>query len=114
MNNFGFKLLKQRHVDFEANDKRVSAYILGKEPSFGYCIECGACAATCTSGHFVHFSLREINILIKRGENDTVREMIDKCMLCGKCILTCPRGVNTRNIILLASEAIQKLDNDGL
>jgi heterodisulfide reductase subunit C len=28
-------------------------------------------------------------------------------MLCGKCILVCPRGVNTRNVIALAQEAFK-------
>jgi heterodisulfide reductase subunit C len=35
-------------------------------------------------------------------------------MLCGKCTLVCPRGVNTRNIIILAGEAIQKLEANEL
>jgi heterodisulfide reductase subunit C len=29
-------------------------------------------------------------------------------MLCGKCILVCPRGVNTRNVVTLARQAFQK------
>jgi heterodisulfide reductase subunit C len=33
---------------------------------------------------------------------------IGKCMLCGKCALVCPRGVNTRNIVALAKQAFQK------
>jgi heterodisulfide reductase subunit C len=27
-------------------------------------------------------------------------------MLCGKCILVCPRGVNTRNVVFAAREAL--------
>lgn len=72
------------------------------------CIECGGCSATCTTGNFTRFSLRELQILIKRGENATVRDNINKCMLCGKCTLVCPRGVNTRNVVMLAREAFQK------
>jgi heterodisulfide reductase subunit C len=73
--------------------------------------ECGGCSATCTSGNLIRFSLRELHILIKRGENDQVRKNIKKCMLCGKCTLVCPRGVNTRNIVVLAKQAFQKFDN---
>ncbi|HHU34787.1 MAG: 4Fe-4S dicluster domain-containing protein [Bacteroidales bacterium] len=114
MSDFGYVLLKNRHIDYEANDKRIAEYIYAREPSFGYCMECGCCAGTCTSGNFTHLSLREINILIKRGETSTIKEQIDKCMLCGKCTLVCPRGVNTRNIIILAGEAIQKLEANEL
>ncbi len=107
MNKFGFALSKGRQIDYESNDKSVAEYIYSKEPSFSLCIECGCCAATCTSGSFTKFSLRELNILIKRGEIDSVRQSIKKCMLCGKCTLVCPRGVNTRNIVFLAREAIK-------
>ena len=100
--------MKGRHIDYDANDKSISEYISEREPSFRICIECGCCSATCTTGNFTGFSLREIHILLKRGENEIVREKISKCMLCGKCILVCPRGVNTRNIILLAREAFHK------
>jgi heterodisulfide reductase subunit C len=61
-------------------------------------------------GNFTRFSLREVNILIKRGENDQVYQALKKCMLCGKCSLVCPRGVNTRNIIVLAKKAFQLSD----
>jgi heterodisulfide reductase subunit C len=108
MGNFGFAILKERHIDYDANDKSVAEYIYDHEPSFRVCIECGCCSATCTTGSFTKFSLRELNILIKRGENDQVRDSIVKCMLCGKCTLVCPRGVNTRNVIMLAREAFQK------
>lgn len=109
MDKFGFTLSKARVIDFDANDRRIADYIIEREPSFRACIECGACSATCTTGNFTEFSLREINILIKRGENDKVRNKIRKCMLCGKCSLICPRGVNTRNVVFVAREAFQKI-----
>jgi heterodisulfide reductase subunit C len=108
MGNFGFTIIKERHIDFDANDRSIADYIREGEPSFKLCIECGGCSSTCTTGNFTRFSLRELHILIKRGENEFVRENIRKCMLCGKCILVCPRGVNTRNVIMLAQQAFQK------
>jgi len=108
MGNFGFTLIKERHIDFDANDKSIAEYISDREPSFRICIECGCCSATCTSGNFTPFSLRELQILLRRGENNKVKDEIRKCMLCGKCTLVCPRGVNTRNIVMLAREAFQK------
>jgi len=110
MNKFGFTISQGRQIDYESNSRRIADYIYDNEPSFRLCIECGACSATCTAGNFTSFSLRELNILIKRGENDQVYQSLKKCMLCGKCSLVCPRGVNTRNIIILAKKAFQLSD----
>jgi heterodisulfide reductase subunit C len=108
MNKFGFTISKGRQIDFDSNDRSIAEYIYEMEPSFRLCIECGGCSATCTSGNFTGFSLRELHILIKRGETNGVHKILAKCMLCGKCTLVCPRGVNTRNIIMLARQAFQK------
>ena len=114
MEKFGFTISKGRQIDYESNDRRIAEYIFEKEPGFRLCIECGGCSATCTSANFTRFSLREINILIKRGENEQVRESIKNCMLCGKCTLVCPRGVNTRNIVVLVKQAFQKSDDHAI
>jgi heterodisulfide reductase subunit C len=111
MEKFGYAISKGRQIDYDLNDKSIAEYIHAKEPSFSVCIECGCCSATCTAANFTKFSLREFNILIKRGEYETVRQNIRKCMLCGKCTLVCPRGVNTRNVITLAKQAFQKAEN---
>jgi heterodisulfide reductase subunit C len=110
MEKFGYTISKGRQIDYDSNDRRIAEYIFEKEPSFRRCIECGGCSATCTAGNYTKFSLRELHILIKRGENELVRQSIKKCMLCGKCILVCPRGVNTRNIVTLAKQAFLKSD----
>jgi heterodisulfide reductase subunit C len=110
MEKFGFTISTGRQIDYESNDRRIAEYILEKEPSFRLCIECGGCSSTCTTANFTLFSLRELNILIKRGEIEKVRENIKKCMLCGKCTLVCPRGVNTRNVVVLTRQALQKAD----
>jgi len=110
MNKFGFEISQGRQIDYDSNNRSIAVYIFENEPSFRLCIECGGCSATCTTGNFTGFSLRELNILIKRGENDQVRNKLKKCMLCGKCILVCPRGVNTRNVVVLAKKAFQEMD----
>jgi heterodisulfide reductase subunit C len=108
MEKFGFTLIKGRRIDYDSNDRSIAEYVSAREPSFRVCIECGGCSAACTTANFTQFSLREIQILLKRGENDEVRDKIKKCMLCGKCTIVCPRGVNTRNVILLIQEALRK------
>ena len=111
MDKFGFTISKGRQINYDSNDRRVADFIIDNEPSFRLCIACGGCAASCTAGYFTQFSLRELNILINRGENDLPRDDIKKCMLCGKCTLVCPRGVNTRNVVFLAKQAFTKFDS---
>jgi heterodisulfide reductase subunit C len=108
MDRFGFTISKGRQIDWDKNDRSIADFIREREPSFRLCIACGGCAATCTTGNFTEFSLREINILIHRGENQKPENDIKKCMLCGKCTLICPRGVNTRNVVVAAREAFRK------
>jgi heterodisulfide reductase subunit C len=114
MEKFGYTISKGRQIDYDLNDRGIADYVFDRESSFRLCIECGGCSATCTTGNFTKFSLREIYILIKRGENDMIRQNIRKCMLCGKCTLVCPRGVNTRNIVVLIKQAFQISDENAL
>ena len=111
MDKFGFTISKGRQIDWEANNREIVDFIIEREPSLKSCIECGGCSATCTTGNFTSFSLREIHILLKRGENEPVRDIIKHCMLCGKCSIVCPRGVNTRNVVFLARQAFKKYDS---
>ena len=110
MEKFGFSISEKRQIDWDSNDRRIADYIREKEPSFKMCIACGGCSATCTTGNITDFSLREINILLHRGENSKPGKDLKKCMLCGKCSLVCPRGVNTRNVVFVAKQAFQKFD----
>jgi heterodisulfide reductase subunit C len=114
MEEFGFTITKGRQIDWDTNDRSIADFIREREPSFKLCIACGCCAATCTTGNFTSFSLREVNILIHRGENAKPGEDIKKCMLCGKCTLLCPRGVNTRNVVFLARQAFKKYYENAL
>ncbi len=101
MNNFGFAINVGRQIDFDKNDKSLFEFIKTHEPSIKLCIGCGACTATCTSGNLTQFNFRKLHMLLSRGEDLNVEKEILKCMLCGKCKLVCPRGVNTRNVIFL-------------
>jgi heterodisulfide reductase subunit C len=97
--DWGYSILKGRQIDFENNDFSISKFVAQHEPSFKWCIGCGSCTATCSAARFTDFNPRKINLLIQRGETKDLAEEIAKCMLCGKCQLVCPRGINTRNVI---------------
>ena len=105
MPNFGFNITKGRQIDYDNNDLSLYHFITEREPSFQLCIGCGGCTATCSAGNFTTFHFRKMHHLIKRGETDQLEEKIAGCMFCGKCKLVCPRGVNTRNVIILIKRA---------
>ena len=65
------------------------------------CIGCGACTALCTAGNLTSFNFRKVHTLVRRGEYQGAYEEMNKCMLCGKCRLVCPRGINTRGVVML-------------
>ncbi len=113
-NRFGFTINRSRQIDYDASDRRVSEYITAREPGFRLCFACGGCTATCTAGQHTYFNLRRMITLIRRGEIEPLREEVSRCMLCGKCLLVCPRGVNTRHVASLAAEAIGKLYRNEL
>lgn len=89
-------------------DKAVGSYVEAEHRS-ELCIGCGGCSATCTAGNLTEFNIRKLQMLVKRGETKEVGEHLQKCMLCGKCLLVCPRGVDTRRMILTMLKYINSL-----
>jgi heterodisulfide reductase subunit C len=110
MTNFGYTISHDRQINYDSNDRRIARYLAEHEPTFLVCFACGTCTATCSAGLFTNFSLREMIGDIKRGEIRKIKTEAEKCMLCGKCQLACPRGVNTRNIILSIQRAIEAFE----
>jgi heterodisulfide reductase subunit C len=49
--------------------------------------------------------------MVMRGQTATVHAEAGKCMLCGKCQMACPRGVNTRNVLLAIHRCTQPAAN---
>jgi len=114
MSNFGFTINKPRVIDYDLADKRVLNYVLANEPSFNLCIFCGSCTSTCSAGNFTDFNIRKMKMYIRRGLVEDIGVEAEKCMLCGKCFLVCPRGVNNRNIVLKVREALTKIESHEL
>lgn len=106
MKDFGYTMIRQRTIDYDQFDGRLLNDILRMEPSFKVCLSCGGCTATCSAGDLVSFNVRRMNLLLRRGETAELQSEIEKCMLCGKCMLVCPRGINIRNVIMLIKKNI--------
>ncbi len=109
MKEFGYKVHTDRHIDFDKRNIKFYNAVVQAEPSLRVCIGCGSCTATCSTGHFTEFNIRKLHTMIHRGEIGAVKKEIGKCMLCGKCQLVCPRGVNLRNLILTINRVIEQL-----
>ncbi|OFX22751.1 MAG: (4Fe-4S)-binding protein [Bacteroidetes bacterium GWA2_31_9b] len=114
MSVFGFKINEGRVIDYDKTDKRIFNYLQKNEPSFNLCIFCGSCTSTCSAGNFTDFNIRKLKMNIRRGLTDNIEKETEKCMLCGKCFLICPRGVNNRNIILKVREALTKIESHDI
>lgn len=110
MKNFGFSTTKSRAVDYDKIDNRLIRYILENEPTFHTCLSCGSCTAICSAGNLTNFNIRKLNLQIRLGDLENIHTEIDKCMLCGKCLLECPRGINTRNVIILIKKGLTIFD----
>lgn len=109
MVNFGYAPLEPKIHDMDKADLRLRNWLRERDATFNTCIACGCCTATCTAGLYTTFSFREMCLCIQRGEVQKAFSESQKCMMCGKCTLVCPRDVNTRNILKLVRSASQKI-----
>jgi heterodisulfide reductase subunit C len=108
MNKFGYNINHDNQIDFDQIDHSLAELIEKNEPSFRICVQCGSCVASCSSAYYTKFNFRRLCNFIRLGITEDIQQEISKCMLCGKCRLVCPRGVNTRNIILNLHLALEK------
>ena len=98
MMDFGFKLSKSSALDLDRADTTRYERLCRLEPDARICMGCGSCSATCMASPVSGMSLRKVILGLQRGQD--VRPMLQGCMLCGKCSMVCPRGINTRHLIL--------------
>lgn len=96
--DFGFKLSKSSTLDLDRADTALYERLCSLAPDARVCMNCGSCSASCTAASFSGMSLRKVILGLQRGQD--VRPMLKGCMLCGKCTMVCPRGINTRSLIL--------------
>ncbi len=108
MKDFGFNLYKGRTLDYDNCDFSLKKNLEQQVPSYKRCIGCGACASSCSAAKFTNFSIVKCNMLFRNAKYDDLKQELDKCMLCGKCTIICPRGVNIRRMILEMRNLIEK------
>ena len=108
MNKFGYRIAQTRAIDMDAADLTKADSVLQAVPSLQACIGCGGCTSTCSAGEFTDFNIRRIHTAFVRGQYEGLREQLDRCMLCGKCLLVCPRGVHTRTAIIEMRKELRK------
>ncbi|MDL2320353.1 4Fe-4S dicluster domain-containing protein, partial [Alistipes sp. OttesenSCG-928-B03] len=98
--NFGYSISQPRAVNLDKNDQTLPDRIFDTVPELRACLGCGGCTATCTAGNLTSFNFRKVHTMARRGEFAGAHTEMNKCMLCGKCRLVCPRGINTRAVVM--------------
>lgn len=100
MKTFGFNISQGRGINLDEAKREKVDKLMELVPSYKWCIGCGGCSASCSAAGFTNFGIRRIHTSFQRGRYEGLEEQLKACMLCGKCLQVCPRGVNTRNLII--------------
>jgi heterodisulfide reductase subunit C len=111
--DFGYQINPSSAVNLDQVDRRRYDALVRLSPDAATCMGCGSCSATCTGAPFSGMSLRKVILAIQRGKEREAREMLSGCMLCGKCTMVCPRGINTRHLILSIGK-VYKMEDKAL
>lgn len=106
--DFGFGIPATRVMDYDAASRKRYEQVLEKVPSASLCIGCGGCTATCPAAELSDYNPRRVHLLLSRGDAPEASAMLRKCMLCGKCMLVCPRGVNTRGLMISMRKSVME------
>ena len=108
MIKFGYSINIDSQIDYDMLNRGLAKQIESLEPTFNQCINCGTCSATCTAAQHTDYNFRKLTLMIRRGLVEGVENQIAKCMLCAKCRLQCPRGVNTRSVVIAIRKTLKK------
>lgn len=110
--DFGFGLNPSSSIELDKVDLSLYDKLCSLEPGARTCIACGSCSATCTASEYSGMSVRKVLLDLQRGRNQEVERMLSHCMLCGKCTMVCPRGINTRRIILTVCRLFDNVEGE--
>ena len=100
MSIFGFKISPSSAINLDKIDRSRFDKLCSIEPDAVRCMACGSCSATCPAAEFSGMSVRKVLHCLQRGKEEEAFRMMSNCMLCGKYTMVCPRGINTRHLIL--------------
>lgn len=108
MAGFGYTLTKSSRIDLDSRDLEKWNKLVALEPDVLKCMACGSCTASCSAGKFARTSLRSAILSLQNGQEKQALELIQSCLLCGKCFMVCPRAINTRHLLLSISKIYSK------
>lgn len=109
---FGFSLSPSSAIELDRTDNSLYEKLCSIEPGARTCIGCGSCSATCTARDLSGMSVRKLLLGLQRGRRQEVEQMLSNCMLCGKCTMVCPRGINTRRVILTVCRLYDNVEGE--
>ena len=110
MIDFGYSRVESACINLDKHDDSLLKALVKKDSDVLTCMACGSCSATCTAGRHLPMSLRKVILHIQRGNVQEEIKQTAHCMFCGKCILVCPRGINTRPLLTaIRTEAVETL-----
>lgn len=105
MIDFGFTVSPSSRINLDEVDKKSFVALSKIEPDVVKCMACGSCSASCTASQFQPTSVRKAILSLQNGQISQAMDFLKHCMFCGKCTMVCPRGINTRHLII----SIQKI-----
>jgi heterodisulfide reductase subunit C len=111
MTEFGFNIHKDLMIDHDRPSPVYEA-LLEKVPSISLCMSCGSCTGTCVSSYQSGAGFRILIMFLRNGMYDQLEKALAYCQFCGKCMLVCPRGINTRKAILEMKKYFLVKNND--
>ena len=110
MDKFGYTISPSSRIDLDKVEPEKFATLASVEPDVLKCIACGSCTSSCSAGKYVRTSLRSAILSIQNGKESDALQLLQGCLLCGKCSMICPRGINTRHVILIVLTLYQDID----
>lgn len=108
--DFGFGISPSSAINLDKVDLSLYKRLLEMEPDAAICMACGSCSASCSAAALSGMSVRKMLLNLQRGKD--VEKMLSCCMLCGKCTMVCPRGINTRHLILCVQRIYSRKKED--
>jgi len=100
MMDFGFGIVPSSTINLDNVDKKAIEFLTRADGGFRECIACGSCSASCSGTVFKKTSVRGAILAVLNGQQSKAQDLLSGCLLCGKCFMVCPRGINTRHLIL--------------